>query len=90
MTERERLVMLIDNGPAHFCNGCNESPEERAESVEKLADCLIASDVVEVVRCKDCRLRETSDCPMAYCYEGTMYDEAEDNDYCGYGERREK
>ena len=41
MTERERLVRLIDNGPAHFCNGCYESPEERAESVEKLADYLI-------------------------------------------------
>ena len=44
MTERERLVRLIDQSPAHFCNGCNESPEERAESIEKLADHLLAED----------------------------------------------
>lgn len=44
MTERERLVSLIDQSPAHFCNGCYLSPDERAESVEKLADYLLAED----------------------------------------------
>jgi hypothetical protein len=49
MTERERLVKLIDQSPAHFCDICRESPEERAESIEMLADYLIASDVAEVL-----------------------------------------
>lgn len=48
MTERERLTKILDNSPAHFCDGCKEAPSERAESIEKLADYLIASDVVEV------------------------------------------
>lgn len=48
MTDRERLKKIIDQSPAHFCDGCKESTEERAESIEMLADYLIASDVVEV------------------------------------------
>lgn len=48
MTERERLKKLLAQSPAHFCDGCKEVPEERTESIEMLADYLIASDVVEV------------------------------------------
>lgn len=96
MTERERLVKLLAKSPARFCNGCNEVPEERAESIEKLADYLIASDVVDVVRCKDC-----TDCEHCYprkdkggeaiegyyCYYHKRWVTA--SYYCGDGKRRE-
>lgn len=39
------------------------------------------ADVVEVVRCKDCKYAMTQDCPM---------DEQYEDDYCSYGERKEQ
>ena len=38
-------------------------------------------DLVEVVRCKDCKYAMTQDCPM---------DEQYEDDYCSYGERKEQ
>lgn len=49
------------------------------------------ADVVEVVRCKDCRLRDTEGCPMmVWDVSGVLMGDNEDNDYCNYGERREQ
>lgn len=44
------------------------------------------ADIVEVVRCKDCKYIETTEYGGYCCAndEGVAY-----NDYCGYGERRE-
>ena len=42
-----------------------------------------AVDAAPVVRCKDCEKWHTPDCIMS---DGLM--EAEDNDFCSYGERR--
>jgi hypothetical protein len=94
MTERERLVRLIDNGPAHFCDICRESPEERAESVEKLTDHLIASNVVSVVRCNDCDystvIRNSGDGSATWhCTKSYGLPEVDPMDYCSHGERRE-
>lgn len=96
MTERERLVKIIANSPAHFCDGCKESPEERAESVEKLADYLIASDVVEVVRCRDCKhareVRHRGEVMEGIyrCSYLKPNTDMFDIDYCRYGKRREE
>lgn len=59
------------------------------------------ADVVEVVRCKDCKHRETYECPMYFeediewdddgyteC-ETVVHDSTAENAYCSYGERRE-
>ena len=46
------------------------------------------ADVVEVVRCRDCKLRYTEGCPMMAWDCGELMGETEDNDYCSYGERR--
>ena len=48
-------------------------------------------DLVEVVRCKDCKLRDTDGCYMSFFDDtGDVFTLAEDNDFCSYGERREK
>lgn len=97
MTERERLIKIIDQSPAMFCTGCNECPEARAKSIEMLADYLIASDAVAVrhgtwyretergvgyAKCSACGRRMNYSCyGYAYC------------SLCGArmdGERREK
>lgn len=38
------------------------------------------ADVVEVVRCKDCKYQGTMDCPI---------DEQYEDDFCSYGEQKE-
>ena len=55
------------------------------------------ADVVEVVRCKDCKHSVRYECKNDACYKFTMcrrrdgYSEGvEDEDYCSYGERREE
>jgi len=38
----------------------------------------------EVIRCRDCKLRDTEYCNMAHGFMGMK-----DDDYCSYAERRE-
>ena len=46
------------------------------------------ADVVEVVRCKDCILRNTDDCAMNYkCDCGSQYSWENDTDFCSWGKR---
>lgn len=46
------------------------------------------NDRVEVVRCKDCKNYETGKDYEPYCNHIKGLDEAKDNDFCSYGERR--
>ena len=47
-------------------------------------------EVVEVVRCKDCRLRDTEGCPFAVWDCGELMGETNDTDFCSHGERKER
>lgn len=38
----------------------------------------------EIIRCRDCKLRDTEYCNMAHGFMGVK-----DDDYCSYGDRRE-
>lgn len=42
---------------------------------------MLAVDLVEVVRCKDCKWHDSVDGPMRQC------DITDDDDFCSYGER---
>lgn len=42
---------------------------------------MLVSDVVEVVRCKDCKWHDSVDGPMRQC------DITDDDDFCSYGVR---
>lgn len=46
------------------------------------------ADAVEVVRCKDCKKRNTEDCGMQYeCGCGGQWHWETDNSYCSWGEK---
>lgn len=46
------------------------------------------ADVVEIVRCKDCILRNTDDCAMNYkCDCGSQYSWENDTDFCSWDKR---
>ena len=53
-----------------------------AVDIAEIMDSIPAADVVEVVRCKDCKHWNNGDC---YRIELTRH-----NDYCSYGERKPK
>ena len=53
------------------------------DAVEAINGVPSAHDVVEVVRCKDCRYWENGRCYLLR--DATI--EVRDNDYCSYGER---
>ena len=48
------------------------------------------ADVVEVVRCKNCKFRKTENCAMYYeCECGEQHTWENDDDFCSCGERKE-
>ena len=81
-------AQIITDG--EYCGYCTEDVDVSQ---------LPAADVVEVVRCWECKHRETIDCPM--CHEELYYDGEDDidshivdravdsNGFCCAGERRE-
>lgn len=62
---------------------------KRPRAVELACLVLIADaptiDAVEVVRCKDCRWRNTKGCP----YKNFKAAERDDDDFCSDGERKD-
>ena len=78
------------------CGHCNEVySEEPCEPSDcdwmAFIDKEPAADVVPVVRCKDCRLRGREECAMFYCCEcGEQHTWETDNDFCSWGERRDR
>lgn len=58
------------------------------EDAEKRIDSL-TSDVVQVVRCKDCIHRDPEDkkCDCSFQAKGGIFP-MDDDDFCSYGERR--
>ena len=62
--------------------------EVSSHTAQDIADHLAENDVVEVVRCKDCKHRYTASSGVIFCTQHITVS-AEDNDFCSYGERRE-
>ena len=73
MAEYIEREMLIDwakefyPNDKHFVSGVMNAP---------------TADVVEVVRCKECKFRYTKECPQFIL-------PLDDNGFCSYGERKE-
>ena len=71
--------IIVDNW---LTEGMTE--EEIAKEKEKAL-----ADIVEVVRCKDCKRREIDSFGRTVCIRNGQMIEIEDNGYCSYGERKE-
>lgn len=52
--------------------------------IETVSECEEPSSNTEIIRCRECRLRDTEYCNMAHGFMGMK-----DDDYCSYAERRE-
>ena len=60
-----------------------------AKAVYDAICAMPTADVVAVVRCKDCKLRDKEGCPFMYLDCGILLGCTADKDYCNYGERKE-
>lgn len=62
-----------------------------ARKCKNAVSALPAADVVEVVRCRECRHRHTRDCAMYYeCSQcGGQWDWTTEDGFCSYGERKD-
>lgn len=67
-------------------NGCHAKiTEQLSNMITKIREGIATADVVEVVRCRDCRYRE-SNLTCQILISGKSADEH----YCSYGERKEE
>ena len=77
--KRETLISRINGMGYH---------EQIKNNLLFIARMIPTADVVEVVRCKDCRWRGSEDCAMFYrCDCGEQHTWGTDNDFCSYGEQ---
>ena len=71
--------------------------EYKGKTIRELADLLINGDVVEVVRCKDCKwynfgkyFNDIKFCQRLPIYAKKGGLNTADDDFCSYGEKKEK
>ena len=91
---RDRLVELLINADvydSYACKLCTKEDYCDYCNAEKLADNLIANDVVPVVKCSQCQKRYTTECALWFSqlddkqyFCGAIHN---DDFYCSYGER---
>ena len=82
--EREALIKQFESNGSRFTYG-----KKIVDGIVSRINMQPAVDVVEVVRCKDCKYRKTAECLMyVECDCGSQHTWECDNDFCSYGERR--
>ena len=85
-SEVEDLAVCVDCG----LQECMDCPRNKAKQKLKEA-ARNKGDVIQVVRCRECKHRGTDDC--IFHIKGEPADEELlrklDNDFCSYGERKE-
>lgn len=86
--------------PDGFCVGvsCQEcpfcdDPVKGGCKVARFIDAIPAADVVEVVRCRECKYRDYDDAPygrkVAVCTGAMAYSQTPDDWYCPMGKRKD-
>ena len=84
--ERKAVINKVNEIPAHFDNGDIRYGIELA--IQTIKDTPTA-DVVEVVRCKDCRHYVAESCTRDIKSRTNMFYMRAD-DFCSYGERKDE
>ena len=82
--EKEAALEFVLNNTPHI-NG-----ETTMKCVERAIKEMPTADVVEVVRCKDCKHLLVDDEGYYYCSDSCGLDGTNLDDYCSDGERREE
>ena len=75
---------ILDGWEIELSRTTDRGHEIITTTAKELANVLPAADVVEVVRCKDCGLRDEITVMWKPCDDVLV----KDNWFCGYGEKR--
>ena len=100
-TEQEKLLMNIFAECWEHCNNrnsCTECEYANGNKNMKMLICisyqyakrLIAADVQEVVRCKDCKFFKTDTFGQNVCVRQFNTIRMNENDFCSYGAKMDK
>ena len=88
--ERKALLQFIAETLVFSTKTDENSEIKGAKKVIGRIQAMPTADVVEVVRCKDCRWRGTEECSMYYrCNCGEQHTWENNNDFCSYGVKKE-
>ena len=89
--ERELTMQAIRNIRNTYSKAKNFVAVSVVDNIlGEIADEVPAADVVEVVRCTDCKFRKTEYCSMYYeCECGQQSSWEYDNYFCSFGVRKE-
>ena len=95
MSMRENIIKLLGDDVCEHdsCENC-EYKENRDDCIsflkERMADYLIANDVVQVVRCRDCAKLGLFTCPICFIENKTLqFINISPDFFCGEGERKD-
>ena len=87
--DKKKFQSFLERKSETECVGCGEI--DCLACVEQWLGEICAADVVEVVRCRDCVHRRTDDCSMYIrCDCGAQHSWETANDFCSWGEGKEK
>ena len=65
------------------CTACETAYGSAPSKWESMVS--VTADMVEVVRCKDCKKRDTNLCPLCHCVSPMI--NSMDDDFCSYGKK---
>lgn len=84
---KDKLFEILKSTPPTRLKCVGRMTGKTYTTLSGVAEHLIANDVVQVVRCKNCKYSREEDCDMYGC---TMFrDMRKGDDFCNYGERKE-
>ena len=79
-----KFEITHNRGGYRYCNEDEKSEWDKLDGFDSLVCDAPTVDAVEVVRCKDCKWRNTKGCP----YMNFNASARDDFDFCSDGERR--
>ena len=88
--EREDLIRRLELRIKSWSRDCNSNAPVMVRAYEDIlhqVKNLPTADVVEVVRCKDCKHYEKWNDRTIICHKQVAFLSMKPNDFCSYGER---
>ena len=85
----DALILTWNNtGDGKYDEGFEDGIDFVLDEIDEIP---IEKDIVKVVRCKDCKLRNSDNCAMYYYSNesGEQYSWNYDNDFCSWGKAME-
>lgn len=91
--ELQKALNVCEMHYEHCLEMHDWSGDATADNIKRDIETIPTADVVEVVRCKDCKHATFYSCKNDACYRGIICEYRigpdDENFFCGYGERKE-